>query len=561
MTVLAPAARSWPGLAFVARHWRGFLFLTLVGAGFQLSLRELVPLALTDTPVGFTPFVPLLAIALALHLGHRQPSYEHQREPYLDFGFGMPFLALSLYIMYILPGQESWYFWLNRHDLLALGLFSIGIGTMLWGAQAVLRLWPAFAYLLLLWPFPIIKFQAAFGGLFTDISAATSHFTVALFDLPMKVAPDDARSFVSLIPGHELTFAIGEVCSGMGAFFGFLVVAIPIAVVARGARRARVAWVAVGAAVALASNFIRLSIIFLVGARDVDFAIDTLHPILGTVLLVVTMAVMLLAMPVFDIRPGLRPPHFDRPFVWEPERRPIPRLMLAIAFLATAAVAMGAVNVRDLTWFKDTAGLPAFAAESPANLLPEVEGRQLEYLEAIPWENLFGDDSESHIVAYNRVGGPDIVAQLVVTSDSDALDSYSIERCDLFHGGSIEGVNYVDLGHGVTAKLVNSRFGDDAAATLYWVQPVQMNGEVLHARIALILFAGPEVPPLQVSTNTGNAVHGAWLDLQSQLGRYGLTEDPTYGLVNGHLAQLGGEIVDAMVRRASASNSDPQTSS
>lgn len=550
MTLLAPAARSWPGLGFATRHWRGFLFLGLVATGFQLSLRELAPLSLTDTPVGYTPFVPLLAIALAVHLGHRHPSYEHQREPYLDFGFGMPFLALALYLMYVLPGQQSWYFWLHRHDLLALGLFSVGLATMLWGTQAVLRLWPAFVYLLLLWPFPVVKFQAAFGPALADLSAATSHFTVALFGLPMQVSPGDAHSFVSLVPGHEFTFVIGEICSGMGAFFGFLVVAIPIAIVARGAKRARVAWVAAGAVLALVSNLVRLSSIFLVSARDPEFAIETLHPFLGVALLVVTMAMMLLAMPVFEIRPGLRAPHGDRPFAWEPQGRPIPRLMLAIAFVATAAVALGAMNVRDLAWFKDTTGLPAFAAESPAGLLPAVDGRELEHLESVPWANLFGADSESHIAAYSQDGGPDIVAQLVVTADSDALDSYSIERCDLFHGASIDGVDYVELGHGVTAKLVNSRFGDDAASTLYWVQPVQMEGALLHARIALILYAGPEVPPLPAAGG-GNAVRDTWLDIQARLGRYGPAGDATYGPANAHLALLGGEIVDAMVARAS----------
>jgi hypothetical protein len=106
---------------------------------------------------------------------------------------------------------------------------------------------------------------------------------------------------------------------------------------------------------------------------------------------------------------------------------------------------------------------------------------------------------------------------------------------------------------GVTAKLVDSQIHGDHVGTLYWIQPVQVDGQLRHARIAMILFEGEDVPAFETAAPPADSPAAvAWRPVQSQLESQGLATDTHYGAVNQHLALLGTEVVAAMVERASA---------
>lgn len=512
----------------VRRHVTPVTLAAGLFAAFAYSLQSIAGFALSDSPLGFVALVPVLALILFLYDGReaRAPAGA-KRDYFVDFAVALPPLLVALYIMLILPPQQSIYFWLHRLDLLALPLTAVAIVSIVWGAHAVFRMWRTLGYLFLLWPYPLIEFQARFGGFFTDLSSVTARSFVRTFDLPFALDPNDIRALTYTGGGQNAALYIDQVCSGLTAFLGFLVAGIPIVLLLRGSLTMRAVWLVTGASLALLSNLMRVGL--LLAAIDTfgfDTALDYVHPMLGFALFFVVLVVMLAALPLFGLRLPLPPTSKTHRWLWEtPGRETLPRktaLLLAVVVGVFFALNQ---NLRYFQWDVATAETAPVRVAQVADLMPqEMGGRTLIYNERASWPQLFGRSSLGAIFIYRGQQDDPVGAQVVLAKDRDGFRRYSVENCTLFHGDQVIGVRQVFLGHGVTARVVNERTEGVDGSRIYWMQPVEMNGERYHARIMLYADQTPSMRPLGRAEVAAKA-----------------SDPPIYGFVRSFLDAVDGE--------------------
>lgn len=463
------------------------LTVCVVAAGWY-SLRELGGLALSETPVAFTAVVPLLAAYLLWHDARRQPAADARRSDVFVDGIAFAVLmAAALYLILFLPAQLSWYYWLQRFDLLVLPLAATAVALAGWGTGGALVVKRSLGFLLLAWPLPLVLIQQTLGPVLTYLSAAYGHLVVALVGLPITIPRDDFYRFVSTGP-EQFTIIIADVCSGMNALLGFLIVGLPAVMTSTGTRSGKLGWLLTGMALAWSSNFIRLTVLLVLATTaGADFTLGTLHPILGAALFALVVVVMLMLRPRFGLGATPAPviPWDDSQLAAPFRRGSLVAIAPAIALLATGQLILtqfGPLN---------SESIPAIRVREASALLPELPGWNRELRDQISWQNLFGRDSQSRLLRYRSESSGSMVVQFVATPDKRLLESYSPEKCDLFHGERIVGVSTVNLGYGLSAHLVESHIvrpgeADLAAATLYWFMPVQLDDQLYHARIALL---------------------------------------------------------------------------
>src|SRR5690606_26451765 len=141
------------------------------------SILAMQDFLLADNALGFTPFALVLAVYLFWVRAHSDEA-PHTRDLFTDCFVILPLVVVALFILYVTPARLSWYFWLNRLDLAALGPWALAVGLMVLGYQQVLRTWPAWVMLFLVWPYPTVLLQRMMADGFVAATVAAGQFGV-----------------------------------------------------------------------------------------------------------------------------------------------------------------------------------------------------------------------------------------------------------------------------------------------------------------------------------------------------------------------------------------------
>ncbi|HUX87170.1 MAG TPA: archaeosortase/exosortase family protein, partial [Chloroflexota bacterium] len=464
--------RQHPALAFI---------LLATPLAFWYSLSTLSDLAISSTPLAFVICVPFLAGYLLIHRGGSLRPNRESSDPFLDVLIGGGLLVVSAYLIFVLPFQLSWYYWLARIDLLAFPLVVTALVILFWGFGSLATLWPALVYAALIWTYPLTLFQQFVGPLLTTLSAGFGASVVGVFALPFTVAQNDPLRFVSTGP-NAFSIIISSVCSGQDALLGFILIGTPLLVAWTGSFTAKLSWLLTGAIVAWLSNLFRIALLLILASRyGESFTIGTVHPVLGTVLFVLAFVGMLFLTSSFEIQTHVPGPPSSAP-IGAPVQ--VSRLSYALAVSAIVVLAIGQLGLRSFSSL-NAEMRPAVPVNTVLAVLPDLPGWTRTNVNPINWQDLFGMGSVAHVFAYEAKPAS-IVVQLVATPNRNLLDSYSPLNCDLFHGESIVGVTTADLGYGVNAQLIESRAGVLNEGTLYWFMPLLVDNQIQHVRVALL---------------------------------------------------------------------------
>ncbi len=539
-------------------YWPLFWVILFVFAAAWYSLLQLGSFAASDTPLAFVAIIPLFALYLLIHEGRAPAASRERSDPFVDGFIFLLIFIVCFVLVFFLPAQLSWYFWLQRLDLLVVPIFATGVVVFFWGLGGVAVLRKGLVYLLLIWPYPLIFLQQVIAPSLSIISAAFGAVVVRSLMLPIAIAANDPTRFVSTGP-ERFTIIISDACSGINAMIGFFVVGVPLVLTWHGRRSNKIGWLATGVFAAFISNLLRVGILLYLSANvGIDFALGTVHPVLGIVLFVGVFAGMLWLAGSFHLSYKTR----SAVSIRESQLAARPEGYIARVGVAGIAALVLAVGQVSLGQFGPLApgSVPVTSANEASALLPDLPGWSRELREEINWENLFGRGSQSRVFTY-RSGEASVVVQFVATRDKGSLDTYSLEQCDVFHGDQVAGVSTVNLGHGISARLVESKFnpGDGRAIlnanTLYWLMPVMVGKQEYHARIALL--ADTEMLPRQrlgTAQLTDNPVLHMQDWLVSTFSPYpAAMQNNEFADLDAYVISFGRLMVDGMVTKAQAS--------
>jgi exosortase len=539
--------------AFWRRHWR-LIALVLVGVvPFGPSLAAMRQFLLADNALGFVPFVPLVCGYLFWQRAHmREPAVK--RDLLLDLFFFFPLAVGAIFILYIVPSQLSWYYWLNRVDLLAFPIWMLACGFLFLGYQQVLRTWPAWSFLFLVWPYPLVRLQVVATQPLVDATTWLAARISGFLALPYNV---EGTAFTrSDLPADDsVTLIVGQLCSGTSMMGGVLLGGTAIMLLSRGRVMSRIKWVILGVALAFVANTVRVVALLLAATQDIEFAVNTLHPILGVVLFLVVLGVMVLLLRTFGLRFAPEPlgPHL----AWEPVEGGgrLLRYLWVLAPVMGLAIGVGVVGAQQYDFLGIGDGAPQISIESEKTIIPEVEGWNLQHETSIAWADLFGKQSRGDVFLFTKPGegeapgAPWVLVQSIIAESKSSLDRYTLEQCIDFHRRKLEGRQAVPLGHGVTGVILHEIYDGVPSSTLYFIFPVSVQGELRHARIALF---GDIEAPTWVTEEPPSGDAGSALS-----NRIGLVLDNTLDGLPGNtseraevdrgLIDMGVKIVDLMV--------------
>jgi exosortase/archaeosortase family protein len=369
-----PSVGPWP-LVTASRHWR-LVLVVLLGLGpFVPSILAMQDFLLADNALGFTPFA-LVAAAYLFWVRAHSDEAPKPRDILVDLFYIVPLVLLVFFILFVPPGAMSWYFGLNRIDLAALAPWALGVAFAFLGYQQVLRTWPTWIVLIFAWPYPAVRLQSLLADLFVPITAWTGQFVVEFARLPYAPS-SDSQVFTSthLPEADNFTLVVGQLCSGTSTTIGFLIIGGGLMLLSRGNAASRMRWLIAGTVLAFLMNLVRVSAL-LIAATSVsrDFAVDTLHPILGLVLFILVVIVMLLLMRPFVLR--FDPVPHGRRLAWEPSPGGGKALRIVWVLMVAAGVGVGSgvVQAQELDFIGIGDGVPAVALESKRTNLPAPPG-------------------------------------------------------------------------------------------------------------------------------------------------------------------------------------------
>lgn len=446
-----PAAREFPLAAPWARWKRGILVLAMVLTAFGFSLWSVLRSTFDGTTTGLLFLVPALTIALVLITCRVKPGYEYgKRDLFTDGFFTLPIFLVALMIQFAMPVQLSWFFWLQRLDLLALPLFLTGCIMLFWGTPTMRSVGVAVIYSLLIWPVPFQALRDGFLPLWSvlgDLLGAAGATFVPASALPW------------LLDGALVWFTFG-------AFWLALATVSPL--------RA-------GAYLLLGS--LLAGVLFagsVTGATLLGIEGGILVPLNATVLAILA-GIALSALMRIRLRATPQP---NRP-IWLADKVKLPAGMVAVYLLL--AVGMGALDA-NLARYGDLnpQALPRVPGAQPGALLPNIPGWRLEPLDTLDLRAVFGATTRAGTWRYFPDEGSPLDVQVVLGTSAELLDTAGLEASRLIHLDEVVALRDADLGQGVTARLVETLPLDaDPSSLLYWVVPVDIGETRLYARFAV----------------------------------------------------------------------------
>ena len=535
------------------RHWRLIALVVIGVVPFGPSLAAMRQFLLADNALGFVPFVPLVCAFLFWQRGHmREPAVK--RDLLLDVFFAVPLGIAAIFILFVVPSQLSWYYWLNRVDLLAFPIWMLACAFLFLGYQQVLRTWPAWTFLFLVWPYPLVRLQVVATQPLVDATTWLAARISGFLALPYNI---EGNAFTrSDLPADDpVTLIIGQLCSGTSMMGGALLGGTAIMLLSRGRVISRIRWVILGVAVAFIANAVRVAALLVVASQNVGFAVNTLHPILGVVLFILVLGVMVLLLRPFGLR--FSPERLGPHLAWEPVEGGgrLLRYLWLLAPVMGLAIGVGVVGAQQYDFLGIGDGAPQISIESEKTIIPGVDGWQLDHVTSIAWADLFGKQSRGDVFLFTKPGvgeadgQPWVLVQSIIAESKSSLDRYTLEQCIDFHRRKLEGRQAVPLGHGVTGVILHEIYDGVPSSTLYFIFPVSVQGELRHARIALF---GDITSPTWVTSEPPSGDAGSALS-----NRIGLVLDntldglpgntPERGQTDRGLIDMGVKLVDLMV--------------
>lgn len=518
-----PLPEAGSGLLRNQRH-RVALVLATITVAYHFSLQTLVRSLGVETPLAYLGLVPIIALMLA---AARSQAADHEPDIHdrqLDYIVGMPLLAAALVMLIILPVRLSSLFWVWRLDLLSLPLFVAGAISIAFGVRAMWRLRFPIGFLLLAWPLPYSLFLTNWLQSFTDLTVAGLRVALTVFEVGRGVPGSDGSLFAITHGTTEFVVSVASACSGVNGMLGFVLAGTAFASLVKGGRLPKLMWLMGGLALIWALNVGRILLIFAVGTGWGErVAIDGLHPYIGLVVFCLGVLLMIFAMPLFGLRiapkgrtpgPATGPPPITRLFSAEhalapepmaaaasptPARRPIPLSRIAVSLVVVLGLLMGVANrdLRDYELVADDLGAPRLAAFA-ANQ-PRPPGWSVGLSDTYTWATrFFGDDSSWNRYTYTTSGtgaspfssSAPVIADVISTSDLGSFTTYGLEACYSFHGYTINDSRNVDLGGGITGRVV-SHFNTSTNSdwtSIVWHWPVQSDLGTRFERVVLIML-------------------------------------------------------------------------
>jgi exosortase/archaeosortase family protein len=500
--------RLWPAV--------GIVIAALIAYAFTLEtfLNNLT----LDTPLAYLPLLPLMAIwasweAAGRYQGQKAPIRDRQ----LDHILGVPLLLVALFLITITPVLWGTFYWSLRPDVLSFALFVVAGMILAYGVGWAWRMRVPLLLLLLMWPALYVGAVAGFLNwcvLATDaiLGLIISHLALGV----SQVVQNPAVLSIHTTAGQLIQVSVSTACAGGDGVLGFLLIGGTLMVAVTGALFSRLVWLIAGTLLSFVLNVARIvAIAVLVRENHPVFALGVFHEFIGLLLFGVGLAAMVWLLPAFGLAHRSRPPTMalgappeedpspSRHRAAAPGRRLAPRV--AIGLLVLAVFVAGDQTLGLYAGFANGQGAPTVAAMGISSRVPA--GWDVSLLATYPWgDEYFG--AGSSYVRYQlsnpgaALGEPVLWADVVTTPDNNALQTYTIENCFLFHNYDIIQSRTLALGHGVTAVLLN--YSDPAShgrwATLSWTWPVRLGGTTAYERIELtsdLVPGSAKVPDLR----------------------------------------------------------------
>jgi len=478
--------------------------LLVITVAYHYSLVTLMRTLDVDTPLAYLGLVPFIALLLVA-ARHASPAHEppiHDRQ--LDYILGIPLLLVALAIVAFLPVRLSTLFWVWRVDLLSLPLFVAGTVAIVFGVRALWRLRLPIGFLLLAWPVPYTWFLNNWLQSFTDFTIAAVRVGVGILGVARFVPGPNG---IFAIPHSAAPFqvSVASACSGVNSVVGFLLVGSAFATLVRGRRLPKLAWLFGGLVLIWSLNVIRILVILVIGKQwGEGVAIDGFHPVLGLVTFSGGILAMILVMPRFGLRmvfqrrrnEGERAPEGA---AGEGGRVAVPRARLALSVVTVVAVllAVADAGLRDYELVADDLGQPRLAAFSQATDGPQ--GWAGYESDSYSWaKRYFGESSSWHRYLYSSSGAAGtpafrssspVVTDVISTSDLSTFSTYGLEACYNFHGYRLYTTRDVDLGGGITGKVLSyyhPKLKKDWT-TVYWHWPVRSDEGKRFERVVMMM--------------------------------------------------------------------------
>jgi exosortase len=485
--------------------------LALMAIAFGRSYWSLVSFAGSEEPESLVLVLPL--IGLVLLAAELARLGRHGNEVGLNLVFAAPLLAATILLLIWVPPRLSYFYWVYRLDLLAAVVFLAALVVLFFGVPELLSTRLVFPLLLLGWP-PLLD---ALGRYLAGPLATVSAFGGWLLAAPFAELERHGTRFTFPRRGG-LMLEVSSACSGLIGILTMAALAGLVAYLARGSRWRRLIWVAVGLALALALNAVRIAIILVVADRaGPDRAYDLLHALAGILLFALALAVMLLVIRRFKIEPALPAIRRSRPLEFK-LRGLIGGGLVLLAVTSAAAWATTGFQYREAGLYE---GAPAIRS---GRLLAPAEGYFVRWSYRIPLvAALFGKGSKASVTHFFSPRGTDISAQVVVTSSYRKASRYSALDCFVFHRFRVYSVHRAALPGGGSVALIAIRADKTDLATASWLQPVLVDGRRAWRRV--VLFAYLKGKPVESS------YHPSWsrrlgLWLLNTFSPYGGTRPP-----------------------------------
>ncbi len=489
---LRSPVRGWDDRDVRAVGLRTAAAVAVVVVAYHTSLWSLLRGITVDTPLAYLGLVPLISMGLGWVLARPVAGEPEIHDRMVDRIVAVPLIAVALVALVLLPPRMSVVYWLWRIDLLTMPLFVAGVITLLFGVRMLWRTKAAVLFLFLAWPMPARWVVQSLLDHLSDLTAGAVRIILSVVPLAEGV-PGDDTSFIIPHGAEGFRVQIASACSGANGLVGFLLLAGAVALVLRGGRWRKVAWLATGSVLMVVLNVARILLIIFVGRYAGETAsIDVLHPGVGLITFNLGVVLMVLVAHRF----GLHLPRRTGASRTATVLRAVPTVRRTLLLLLPVALLAGVFD-HGLTRYDPIAssvGTPRLAGFARS-------GADLDGFEAEPvatfanGKRFFGEDSTWVRFSYRGYGTTDlrsdvpVLADVINTSNLQSFSDFGLEACYQFHGYGMQDVRRVDLGSGVTGTVL--RWQDPANGlkwtTLYWIWAVRQGDQVRYERVVLLL--------------------------------------------------------------------------
>ena len=556
-------AVMWQALGRYPAVWPAIGLIAVATAGYWYTLSSLADYLRLDTPLAYLLLLPFFSLLVAgntllRHRGAPSPPRELQ----IDLLVGIPLMLTALLMLVVLPVLWSTYYWVERPDVLSLGLFLSGGIILLFGAGWFWRLRGAMLFIFHMWPGLYLNLLAGAMRSLTDVTNAA--LTLVAQHLPLGVTSTggDVLS-VQIDLRHTIDVSLTTACSGANGVLGVALVGGALSMLYVGRRGRKLMWLLSGMVLVFGFNIARIiSILVLARNGHPDFALGGYHATIGLVLFVLTLILMMAVAPLFGLRLYMttlqpagraeRPQTSSRPSL----RRSHVAIGAMIVALGGAALAAD-LDLGSYASFIDGTGVSRVHSFSPAAEVPAhwTALYQAEYLWA---QQYFGANStyKRYVLSYGTADTNRAWVDVVTTDDQGSLATYNLQSCFIYHNYLLHATRRVDVGHGVTALLIN--YSDPATntewVTVSWAWPVLHDDGTSYERIAITADLGHHAGSLPPAAEPAGGLRGTVLSI---LNGFGLGpqqdgSDAHYASTDNALQAIAGKFVDTALQRAAA---------